>query len=338
MASKNRITTNKNLAEELVRQYPGAPKKSLARVLQKKYPKHFVSLESAYTAVRWATGAKGAASRKTADPKLVYAGSVKKPQYMLPKGLKQVKPPKSFNKPGDYLFLTDIHVPYHDEKAIEAAVKYAVDRKIPNLVINGDGVDFYKFSDYGGNPKNRDPDEELVTFREVLAYLSSHFKGVKIYKCGNHEDRYERYLARRAEALVGMPGHDLESVLGIRQFGFDWVESRQYYKLGKLNCFHGHELPKGLASPVNISRGVYLKLQEPGIVGHWHRTSCHVETSGLKAHVTTCYSVGCLCDLNPAYGPVNSWNHGFAVVTVAANGDYNVQNKTILNGKIYATE
>jgi hypothetical protein len=36
-----------------------------------------------------------------------------------------------------------------------------------------------------------------------------------------------------------------------------------------------------------------------------------------------------LCDLNPEYARVNKWNHGFALVEVAKNKDFEVTNYRI---------
>ena len=47
------------------------------------------------------------------------------------------------------------------------------------------------------------------------------------------------------------------------------------------------------------------------------------------------WSTGCLCDLHPDYRPLNNWNHGFAIVEVAKDGTFQVQNKTVINGTIY---
>jgi hypothetical protein len=47
-----------------------------------------------------------------------------------------------------------------------------------------------------------------------------------------------------------------------------------------------------------------------------------------------CWSVGCLCNLTPAFRPVNDWNHGFAIVYYHEDGTFSVENKTIIEGMV----
>jgi len=68
--------------------------------------------------------------------------------------------------------------------------------------------------------------------------------------------------------------------------------------------------------------------------GHNHQTSEHTETDMNGKSVTT-WSLGCLSELNPAYMPLNKWNHGFAIVDLSDNGeDFHVKNYRIHKGKI----
>jgi len=44
--------------------------------------------------------------------------------------------------------------------------------------------------------------------------------------------------------------------------------------------------------------------------------------------------LGCLCELHPAYAPINKWSHGGAFVALWKNGDFEVTNKRILHGRV----
>lgn len=50
--------------------------------------------------------------------------------------------------------------------------------------------------------------------------------------------------------------------------------------------------------------------------------------------ITTTWSTGCLCGMHPEYARINDWNHGFAFVKVAENGNYKVANLRIYNGEV----
>jgi len=92
--------------------------------------------------------------------------------------------------------------------------------------------------------------------------------------------------------------------------------------LSKLNVIHGHEFNNGgmVSNPVNPARGYFLRGSGVHVIGsHYHQSSQHSQKN-LEQNVTSTWSTGCLCDLHPDYRPANSWNHGFAIVTVAPGG------------------
>lgn len=327
------------LLREVLRDHPLADTRTLARLVHEKYPHEFETIEKARSSLRYLRGNIGNKNRQKLVSKehVRKAGSTK--TVVLPKGIKQVRKSKRITQKGKYLVLSDLHVPYHDERAIEAALKAGKDAGCKNLVLNGDFLDFYKLSRWDQNPKARNPDSELKTGAEVLQYLSDSFpkQGIRVFKVGNHEARYHSYLYQRAPALVGIEPFELENVLPLKKDSWQFVESKQEYSLGKLPMLHGHELPRGLTDPVNIGRGVYLRVAGTAMVGHWHRTSTHVETTGLGLRLVPCYSIGCLCDLKPEYATINRWNHGFAIVTVGERGKYQVENMIIHDGEVFAT-
>lgn len=330
-----RQSRRKEIVDEVLRKHKKADNRTLARLLHEQYPHEFPDPESARNTIRYYRGAFGDKNRKAVKTKEHVQPLRKNKGISLPKGIKESPPKKRFNDVGRWLILGDIHSPYHDEQAIEVAIRHGVDHGCTHLCLNGDIFDFYKFSRWTQNPKQRDPDAELKIGGEVMEYIASHFQGRKVFKVGNHEERYEAYLFSRAPALVGIEDFELDKVLRLKQRGFDYVKSRQFYTLGKLPVFHGHELPRGLTDPVNVARGVYNRLRESAIVNHWHRTSNHVDTTGMKTRTTVCYSNGCLCDLQPNYAPVNGWNLGFAEVEIGQGGNWDLSTYIVERGKAY---
>ncbi len=67
--------------------------------------------------------------------------------------------------------------------------------------------------------------------------------------------------------------------------------------------------------------------------GHFHRSSEHGERN-IRGTEERSWSLGCACFLYPRYMPLNSWNHGFALVELSADGMFSVENKRILHGKV----
>lgn len=332
------LKASNKIVREMCKKHPDAPSRTIARLLHEKYPHEWESVEAARNDVRRVRGNNGPQARRVTQDKSLYRPNGEHCTIHVPDGLKQTKDPKHFHDAGKWLIIGDLHIPYHDARAVREAVTYGLDHGCKHLLINGDYYDFYQLSEYDRDPSKRDPEREMKVGRPILQQLAEKFTGRKVFKVGNHEDRYERYLAKRAGAVLGIKAFRLDRVLGLKKLGFEYVASKQFYKIGKLSGFHGHELPKGLTNPVNIGRGVFMRVDESAFVNHWHRTSTHIETSGLKTRTITCYSLGCLCDLFPEYAPVNKWNHGFAVLDVAEEGTWNMMNRTIVNGTVYETE
>ena len=75
---------------------------------------------------------------------------------------------------------------------------------------------------------------------------------------------------------------------------------------------------------------MFLKANTSIAVGHFHRTTTHVERN-INNHVTVTHSMGCLCHLSPEYLPYNNWNNGFATIEIESNGEYQFNNKKIIN-------
>jgi hypothetical protein len=174
---------------------------------------------------------------------------------------------------------------------------------------------------------------ELEMGRNFLKMLQETFKCPIYYKIGNHEKRYEDYLMIKAPELLGIDDFKLEQLLRMREYGVTLVKDKQMAMAGKLPILHGHEWFGGFAPPVNPARGLFLKAKESCLVGHHHRTSEHTEKT-LSGEVTTTWSTGCLCGLEPEYAPYNNYNHGFAHIKIDKSGNYELKNIRIINYKI----
>lgn len=278
-------------------------------------------------------GVNGKESRKKPSP--LHRKPRKAGQFSIPRGINQAPPPIHLNDTGKWLVFGDVHVPFHDRRALTTALEYGLKVGCKHVLVNGDFYDFHRISRWHRDPSSIDPQNELNTGRPILAQIAKAFPGRKMFKIGNHEERYDIYLASAAPELAMCKQFRLAKFLELDELGYEMIAGRQECSLGKLSIYHGQELPKGLTDPVNIARGVFLRVQESALVNHWHRTSHHTETSARKGRITTCHSLGALCGLKPNFCPVNKWNHGAAVIEVDESGLYHVDNKIILNGKVY---
>lgn len=144
--------------------------------------------------------------------------------------------------------------------------------------------------------------------------------------------RYDRYMKLKAPELLDLPGMELNELMGLEEKGIEFVAHNRIIEAAKLNILHGHEYARGLTSPVNPARGMFLRAKACTISAHNHQTSHHNETD-IRGVYTSCWSIGCLCGLSPEYAPLNRWNHGFALLEFDGH-DFEVVNKRVVDGKV----
>ena len=96
--------------------------------------------------------------------------------------------PRRFEVARRELILADLHIPYHDPLAVEAALSFG-DRFHPDLiVILGDLIDMYDISPFIRRPRNFNLRQELEKARQFLEDLRARFPTTKIIVVeGNHE-------------------------------------------------------------------------------------------------------------------------------------------------------
>jgi len=319
-----------DMAKRLAEKFPDAPARTLARRLVKE-TNGAVTVHQARMRIQRQFGVHGKRHRKNIKPvaprKPRQAGKV----YAMPPSVAESWTPFRFDVLGPIGILSDVHVPYHSETAVRAAVEFLKGQHLAGILLNGDIADFYAISRYMKDPTKRDFKGELVAVQEFLEWLRSEFPGIPIaYKAGNHEERWTHWLWQHAAEISDDPRMSLVAWLDLNTHGIEWVEDQRPVMLGKLPVLHGHELPKGMAAPVNVARGAFLRTLSTVLVGHSHRTSNHAEAD-MWHRETGCWSTGCLCDLRPDYARINRWNHGFAVATVHKGGAFDVHNYRVMS-------
>jgi predicted phosphodiesterase len=330
------LTEKGRIALQYLEQYKdkNLPSKTLAGIMVKDYPEVFKTIENARNSVRYYRGNIGNKDRKKLTNRTYMrpnqpAGYVTK----IPKTKYKNWLPFEINHKRN-LILADAHIPYHDVKALEAALKFGDEYKPNSIILNGDIIDCFALSRYLKNPKERDFAGEILAVRGFLDHLRERFsKTVIYYKLGNHEERYEHFLWLKSEELIGLPDFELKHILEFVDKNIIAIEDRRIINLGQLPILHGNEYRQGISSPVNPARGLFLKTKHSCMASHLHQTSDHTEPT-LSGKLIVTWSTGCLCGLHPDYARLNRWNHGFATVSVKPNGDYFVSNYRILDGKV----
>lgn len=328
--------TDSEVARRALRKFPNHSQRAVARALRANHPKRFGSFAQAYAAVQRVVPTRRAARQGNVNPVEDRRKGTPSVAALPPLPDSHVEPWEPHLVEGRrILVLSDVHVPYHDRAALDAALLHG-DTFGPDVVLlNGDIADFYRISRYQHDPDRRNFKQEIEAVRMFLGHLRARYPKARIvYKLGNHEERWWTYLWGRAPELFGIDVASFGVLVQAEQHRVEIVDQQRPIRIGShLTVLHGHELPKGLTNPVNPARGAFLRALDIVLMGHQHRTSEHTETT-MNGRMITCWSTGCLCDLNPEYMRINRHNHGFATVTVDASGEFSVKNHRIWEGKV----
>lgn len=322
------------IVREIVARHPDAPARTLARRVVSETG-GAITLEQARHRVRMVLGIHGERHRKNSTTKDLHRAPRPAGQrYEMPPSQAEPWLPHDLGIVGRVGILSDIHVPYHDETALRAAIDHLQAERIDALLLNGDWADFYSISRHEKNPKHRNFRNELAAVRTFLKWIRQEFPDVPItVKLGNHEERWERWLFEHAPEISDDPIMGIDNWCGMHALDMTLVKDKRIVMAGQLPILHGHEKGNGISSPVNQARGAFLRLHHTVLEGHGHRTSTHSEPD-MFGRETVCFSTGCLCDLRPAYAVLNKWNHGAAIVEVHADGSFDVENFRVQAGKV----
>jgi predicted phosphodiesterase len=325
------------IATEYCKNYPNASTMAIARMLCNDHPLDFPKFESARSIVRSCRGELLDKKKRVATVAPRSEETKKKfisRKMNLPESdYKEIEPYVLAKGSNSILFLSDIHLPYQDNKALSIALDYGKAQKVNAIYLNGDTMDMYMASRFIRDRRLRDLAGELDIARHFLRELKETFGCPIYYKIGNHEERWQNFLMINAPEMLGIDDFELSNLLRFGELGVVEIKGRQKAYAGKLALLHGHEFGHSVFSPVNPARGLYLRAKNSSIIGHHHQSSEHSEKS-LNGDVVTCWSVGSLCGLSPEYFPINKWNHGFAHITTDKDGSFEVDNLRIIDGKI----
>ena len=338
MAGQTSIKSD--IAKEYLLKFPNTANLTLAKKIYAENKILYKDVEEVRSHIRALKGVHGVRNKQERHVEFRKQYDEFKKQFELlkeelPKGeTDKIEPyylPKSNSK---VLMLSDIHFPYQNDDALFAALEYGKQKEVDTIWLNGDTMDIYSLSKFDKDPRKRNFKYEIDLTRKFLKGLRAMFpKALIIFKMGNHENRWEAFLRNKAVELLDMEEFKLSVILHFNELNIQLIEDKQMGYCGELKVLHYHELPLK-SGGVNPARAVYLKTGESVIGGHYHRKSEHVERT-LGGKLVKVYSTACLCDLFAGYMPYNNWSHGFAYIEVKPNGDYMVENKTIIDEKIF---
>lgn len=315
------------------------PSKTIARALYAKHPLLWPNLGACSLMVRFYRGNLGNGHRryKPVDASLHRPNQNAGFKWEFPTSSAETWAPFDIQT-DDALVLSDLHIPFHDPKPIHAVLGSVEKPEV--ILLNGDVCDFHSISRFDKNPTKSKLLKEIDLTRAFLGWLRQKYRKARIiYKFGNHDEWFDKYLWRKAPELYELPQVQLKNILTQKTAtepeigGIEFLTNQEKITLGSLDVLHGHELGKGsIAPPVNPARGFFLKTLECTLAGHLHRSSTHRERTAKGKHIA-CWSTGCLCGLHPDYAKINKWNHGAARVELHGR-NFTVTPIEVIDGEV----
>lgn len=242
------------------------------------------------------------------------------------------------------MVLSDFHIPYQNNKAVQIAMDFAKDYKPDKIVLNGDMIDFYGISDFDKCPDRRkNIAEEVEMTKEFLTNLRSINKKSQIYFLeGNHENRLQKYVWRHPE-LHGLGALDINNMLQldknhiqiVRASNDYWGKEAGHLEVGDTVIMHGDSRINGCKGGAYAAKNTAINIAKPVIMGHTHRLS--------EYNVTNRYNdlkgveCGCLCQIPK----LANWQNGFVTFETIKGKNHNYRlhriekNMLIESKKIY---
>ena len=331
--------SNTNIILDYLEKFPNAPSRTLAKKIYNENSAFFTDAENVYFRVRYYRGQSGSTNRdKLKNTKFQKELKVKVmiQKLQLPESHTKVR--NSFTFPTGCKKLGvfgDVHIPYHDNTALEVMFKKFEEEKVDSIFINGDLLDFYQLSFHEKDPREVHFKGEIEAGKEFLAYIRSRFPNIPIYYItGNHENRFERYLRIKASELLDIDECRLDVILHVAEYKIEYLPFRSKVVFGDYTIEHGDKIPG--AGGVVPARTLLMRLKSNSIVNHFHKSSessQRIYGVGEPTNIRA-YSLGCMCDLAPEYMEINEWNHGFCIMSKIKDkvsvSNYKIEGNTLI--------
>ncbi|MEM8575511.1 MAG: hypothetical protein AAGF48_12850 [Pseudomonadota bacterium] len=192
------------------------------------------------------------------------------------------------------------------------AEKYRKEKTLRSVVLNGDATDLARCSRHPPQGWTRMPEthEEIEATQEDLGLIEEAVgKAEKIFPLGNHDARFETYLASRAPEVANVHGTRLRDHFPLWEPCWGVMINN-----GPGGCFIKHRYKGGMYAPANNAKAAGISV----VTGHNHSQKIIPVTTMLGTH----WGVDTGCLANPwapqfeyLEGAPRDWRAGFAVLT-----------------------
>lgn len=205
----------------------------------------------------------------------------------------------------------DIHVPYHDVRALKILIKVIKALQPHYLIVLGDSLDFYQLSKFDKDPlRKTSVSDDVTDFRDVLRQLDGAcpLKTEKVFLEGNHEHRLQKWIWANATEL-GKMIPSLEAYCGFKQLGWRFFKYGEFYRLGDVLYMHGDRCG------MNVSMNMIRKYGCSVVHGHDHGAAIRWFANAVgRMFALNCGHLSDMKQQEYLYGGVADWTQGFGLV------------------------
>ena len=322
-------TKLRELAYQLIDEYPTAGSLTLAKRLHHDHPEYYETVEHARSIIRIIRGASGTKQRRLLGDvsRVKDIDRVLMDKFNLPEPAVMKREPYVIPKVNDKLIIFgDAHFPYQNNKGIYAAIEYGLKKEVNTIILNGDMIDMYQISRFAKDGRKPGVEYDIELFYQFLIDLRATFPNALIvWKMGNHEERWDTYLKVNAPLLNMIGTQGIEDHIPVNELNIVVVKDKRRIIAGDLNIMHGHEFGGGSGS-VNPARAMSLKAKANTLVNHFHRSSSHKEIIYGEKELRY-YSLGSMCAPQD-YMPYGNQDCSFGYIVII-NGIAWVQNREV---------
>lgn len=208
--------------------------------------------------------------------------------------------------------LSDIHIPFHDEKSVQLVYDCLADFQPKRVVLLGDILDCYSISRFLKDPsRSRNLQEEIDIFYKYMKMLRKILPNTEIvYILGNHEARLHKLILENP-GLYGLKALAPDKLFRLNELNIIFKEKKAVFD--NFIFYHGDVVRK--AAGYSAKAEYEDHRMKSGISGHTHRLSSYFSTYEKEAGQW--YENGCLCELSPDYlndPDKANWQQGFTVI------------------------
>ena len=217
--------------------------------------------------------------------------------------------------------ISDLQVPYHDERAVDAVAQCITDLREPGdiVVTVGDEIDLPQIGRWERG-KAGEWERTLGRDRDTTVAILANL-GVDHVIRSNHTDRLLNSLTDRLPGLLGLPELQLKNFLKLDELGIIYHEEAFRVAPGWV-VMHGDEA--GVSQvPGQTAWGLTQKVGMSVACGHTHRAGIRPHTQSVNGKITRILygmEVGNLMDMKQAkYAKTHNWQQAFGILYVEGN-------------------